>query len=132
MKLLPVVLIVLMLSALPALAQNHARFKDIKPGMVDEDLEYHALKRANQWAIDTRCEEEYTKAIILSKEWEPYYDKFGDYAGRQVLMELYCIRGYERCGIVDFTFREKYLDDGSYSRKLKCKRMGIIVNIDCE
>lgn len=112
--------------------QNLVRFSDIKAGMNDWYIEKEAVRLANKWATDTRCPEEYTKAVIVSADWEYYYHINGELAGRKLLVQVYCERPGLQCGMADFTFRQKYLGDHEFSGKLTCKRIGDMIAVECE
>jgi hypothetical protein len=115
-----------------ATAQNAAKFSDIQPGMVDGEIEQRAIKIANQRAVDLRCPEDYTKAVIISRKWTHELNRDGFVTGRVIHLELYCERPEGNCGMADFVFKQKYTDEGAYSRKLYFVSMGDTFAVDCE
>ena len=127
-------LLILTILLLPvgAFAQNQVRFGDIKPGMVDGEIEQRAVKIANQRAIDLRCPEDYEKAVIISREWQKHYDKNDTVDGRIIHLELYCHFPEGRCAMTDMVFKQKLLVEGGYSRKLYFEGMGDMFSVDCE
>jgi len=128
------ILLLLVTSAcsLSVFAQNRARFSDIRPGMLDGEIEQRALKIANQRAVDLRCPEDYTKAVIISRKWVHELDKDGFATGRTIHVELYARTEDGKCGMTDFMFRQKHLGEGEYSRKLYFVSMGDMFTVDCE
>jgi hypothetical protein len=114
-----------------AQAQNLVKFSEIKSGMKDEYLEDQGLKIANNRAVNLRCPEEYTKAVILSYKWEKDYDKWGDLAGRQIHMQLYCVKR-DGCGMAEYTFRQKYEGRGNFEDKLRFVKVSYMYNVACE
>lgn len=115
-----------------AFSQNHSRFRDIVPGMMDGEIEQRAVKIANQRAIDLRCPEDYTKAVIISRKWKHELDKDGFVTGRVIHLELYCEKPDGICGMADFIFKQKSLGEGEYTRKLFFVSMGDTFAVDCE
>lgn len=115
-----------------AFSHNHAKFNDIVPGMVDGDIEQRAIKIANQRAIDLRCPEDYTKAVIISHKWKHELDKNGFVTGRVIHLELYAEFPEGKCGMADFIFKQKYTYEGGYSRKLFFVSMGDMFTVECE
>jgi len=113
-------------------AQNQARFSDIKPGMLDGEIEQRAVKIANQRAINLRCPEDYVKAVIISREWQKHYDKNDNVDGRIIHLELYCHFPEGRCAMTDMVFKQKLLSEGGFSRKLYFVGMGDMFTVDCE
>jgi hypothetical protein len=112
-------------------AQNLAKFSDIKVGMEDEWLEHQALRIANERATDLQWLVDYKKAKIISKKWQVILDDNGYLIGRKIHMELYCEEKNGNCKMADFTFKQKYLDEG-YSDRLICIKVGQLFNVDCE
>ena len=124
-------LVILLVPVLSAHAQNQARFSDIKAGMEDEWLEHQALRIANERATDLQWLVEYKRATIISPKWQVILDDNGYLIGRKIHMELYCEEKNGNCKMADFTFKQKYLDDG-YSDRLICIKVGQLFNVDCE
>jgi hypothetical protein len=116
----------------PAFSQNHARFSDIKPCLTGgEEFMERALKIANERAVNLRCPETYTRAVILSCDWEMDYDGTGCVRARKLHMELYCEKP-DGCGMAEFSFKQKYKGDGYFSDRLVFDRVGYMYDIDCE
>lgn len=113
-------------------AQNHARFRDFKAGMIDENLVKQALKIANERALNLRCPETYTKGIILSYNWINELDKNGFVNARRIHIELYSERPDGRCAIADYTFKQKHEIDDVFSKKLIFEKVGGSYFVDCE
>ncbi len=126
------ILLAIVLLSSRTFSQNHAKFKDIVPGMVDGDIEQRAIKIANQRAIDLRCPEDYTKAVIISRKWKHELDRNGFVTGRVIHLELYAEFPEGKCGMADFIFKQKYTDEGGYSRKLFFISMGDMFTVECE
>ena len=116
---------------LPAPAQNQVKFSDIKAGMKNRQLERQALRIANERATDLHWLAEYKKATIISKKWQPILNDEGYLVGRKITMELYCVEQNGNCEMADFTFKQKYTDEG-YSERLICIKIGQFINVDCE
>jgi hypothetical protein len=105
-------LLLIIFSRLPASGQNTARFDDIKAGMKDPRLEQEAIEVANAKAIGYHWHETYTKAVIVSPDWEPAFDRNGALNGRTIHVELYAKMDNGKCGIIDFRFKQKLLTEG--------------------
>ena len=121
----------LIATILSASAQNGVKFSDIKAGMKNRQLERQALRIANERATDLHWLAEYKKATIISKKWQLILNDEGYLAGRKISMELYCVEQNGNCEIADFTFKQKYTDEG-YSERLICIKIGQFINVDCE
>ncbi len=121
----------LLIAALPASAQNKTKFSNIKAGIKDEWLEHQALRIANKRATDLHWLAEYKKATIISSQWQVILDDEGYLIGRKIHMELYCVLPEGNCKMADFTFKQKYKDDG-YQDRLICIKVGQLFNVDCE
>lgn len=113
-------------------SQNLAKFSHIVPGMLDGEIEQRAIKIANDRAWNLRCPETYTKAVIISRKWTHELDREGFATGRVIHLELYCERPDDKCGMANFTFKQKYIGGGEYTRKLFFVSMGDMVTVDCE
>ena len=122
---------IVFLHNIPAIAQNQARFSDIKAGMRNKQLERQALRIANERATDLHWLAEYKKATIISKKWQPILNDEGYLVGRKIHMELYCVEQNGNCEIADFTFKQKYKGEG-YSDRVICIKVGQLYNVDCE
>jgi hypothetical protein len=118
--------------AVPALAQNQARFSDIKPGMVNKDLEYQAIREANKRGLTLCWKEDFTKAVIISKKWEYELNKDGFAEARKIHMVLYAVLWSGKCAMTDFTFKQKLLPDDTFSDKLYYQSVGDMVYVECE
>lgn len=117
--------------SISAIAQNQAKFSDIKAGMKNKWLEQQALRIANERATDLHWLAEYKKATIISKKWQPILNDYGYLVGRKIHMELYCVEQNGNCEMADFTFKQKYKAEG-YSNRLICIKVGQLYNVDCE
>ena len=126
------ILLAFFLFIAPAIAQNQARFSDITPGMKVGWIERDAIKLANRLAGNRRCPEEYTKAKILSYDWIFELDRWGYVTGRKIHIELYCELPDGHCGMADFIFREKLMDNDEFADKLQFEKMGALYTVDCE
>ncbi len=124
--------VVLIHCSSPVFSQNRAKFSHIVPGMLDGEIEQRAVKIANDRAQDLRCPETYTKAVIISRKWTHELDRDGFATGRVIHLELYCERPDDKCGMANFTFKQKYVGGGEYTRKLFFVSMGDMVTVDCE
>ena len=124
------ILLPLIAITIPGLAQNHARFSDIKPGMVNRELEYAGVREANKKAAQLGCREEYTQATITSASWELFYED-GELLGRKIHMEVYGRTWEGQCGVTHFLFRQKYLGHHEYA-KLKCDEINDFYTLECE
>ncbi len=118
--------------AVPAFAQNKARFSDIKAGMEDRDLEYQAIREANKRGLMFCWKEDFTKAVIISKKWEYELDKDGFAIARKIHMVLYAVLWSGRCTMTDFTFKQKLLPNETFSDKLYYQSVGDMVYVECE
>jgi hypothetical protein len=114
-----------------ARAQNHVKYTDIKPGMHDRWLEREGVRLANKRGMEYHWHERYTKAIILSNDWELYYDHFGCLHGRCIRMELLAEMPNGQCAMADFTFKQPLRNDDTPS-DLSYDTMGDFIYIDCD
>ena len=115
-----------------SIAQNKAKFSDIKPGMTDAKLEKMAVKLANKRGMVFNWHEVYYKAVILSKNWELDLDRDGFLKGRKIHMQLLAILPSGRCATTDFTFKQKLLHNEKFSSALYYDRVSDLVYVDCE
>lgn len=131
MKIFPCIALLVCLSG-TALAQNHARYSNIKRTWKDEGLEYEALREANKFAETMRCREQFLRAKIVSEGWEVVNDEPGMVPGRYIHMELYGETNDDRCGVAHCVFRQKRLGDNIYSPHLRIVELGEFYVLECE
>jgi hypothetical protein len=117
--------------ALQAFGQNYAHFCDVKAGMHNRDLEKSGVIAANKKAGQMGCREVFKTAVIVSSDWDQFYDDAGNLEGRKIHMELYGETWEGQCGISHFTFKQKYLGHHDYGN-LRCDFMGDFYDMDCE
>lgn len=126
-------LLLMLLFAVPATAQNQARFSNIKPGMKDYEVEREAVRLANKRAREYAWPEEFWKAKIISDHWEDIRDHEGYLVAREIHLELYAVMNSGKCAMADFTFREKLHEDGKSTHILFLyDHIGDMVNVQCE
>ena len=126
------ILIAFILVTVPAVAQNKARFSDIKPGMTDKIMEHQAIILANRRGTNFCWHEDYSKAKIISTKWQPDLDKNGFIRGRIIHIELYGQFLNGKCIMTDFTYKQKLLPDDTYSDMLYYDSAGDMVYAECE
>jgi hypothetical protein len=114
-----------------ALCQERARFSDFKAGMKDTYLERQAVRLANNRANDLKCCEAFTKAKILSSDWDLCF-KGAKLQGRDIHIELYGQTHEGGCGVAHFIFQQRYEGRGYFSEKLKLHQMGDFYAAECE
>lgn len=132
MKILPCIVLLVCLNSTTAVAQNHARYGDIKRTWRDERLEHQALDEANRFAATMRCPEQFLRAKIVSEGWEIVSDEPGTVPGRYIHMELYGETNDDRCGVAHCIFRQRRLADNTYSPRLKIVELGEFYVLECE
>jgi hypothetical protein len=129
------IFLIIVLFQITASAQNTVRFSDVKAGMKDAALEQEAIEVANAKAIGYHWHEEYTKAVIVSPNWELTFDKNGAVNGRKIHVELYSRMDNGKCGIVDFRFKQRLNTEGPkdvFSGLLVYDSNGDEYYVDCE
>ena len=128
-----IVILLFLLFNVQAMAQNRARFSNIKPGMKDYEVEREAVRLANKRAREYAWPEEFWKAKIISDHWENIRDNEGNLVAREIHLELYAVMNSGKCAMADFTFREKLHEDGKSTRVLFLyDHIGDMVNVACE
>ncbi len=118
--------------AVPALAQNYARYSDIQAGMHDPILEHQAVMAANKRAAAIRCPESFEDAKITSSEWEIVRHENGMIVGRYLHIELFGRTDRGRCGAAHCVFRQKMRGDNTYAPRLTLVEMGPFYRMRCE
>lgn len=113
-------------------AQNKAKYSDVTASMKNPKLEAHALYVANKRAAALRCREEFTKAKIVSDDWEVMRNGSGMIIARYIHMELYGETTDGRCGMSHCIFRQNMLADNTYSPRLKVENLGAFYDLICE
>lgn len=126
-------LLLLIISYMPVtVAQNKARYSDVKASMKKPQLEAHALYVANKRAAALRCKEEFKIAKIVSDDWEVMRNDHGMIIARYIHMELYGETTDGRCGMSHCIFRQNMLADNTYSPRLKVENLGAFYDLECE
>ncbi len=129
----PVVVCLLLLSfQFSVMAQNHARFSDVKAGMHSQRLENEALFLANKKASTIRCGEVYRRAVIVSDGWEVERNQEGFIIGRHLHMELYGETKDGKCGMSHCVFRQRRMGDETFAPKMKLEELGAFYTLECE
>lgn len=132
MRTLWCLIVLLVMNCGVAIAQNHARYRDIKRTWKDEYLEHQALDEANKLAETMRCRELFLHAKIVSEKWEIVEDEPGMVPGRYIHMELYGETNDDRCGVAHCVFRQRRRGDDTYSPRLRIVELGEFYVLECE
>lgn len=114
-------------------ASASGKFSEIKVGMSNATFEQQAIKLVMEKATREHWSEKYTKAKIVSTDWEIEKDEFtGAILCRKIYMKLYGVWPNGECKAVDFGFRQDYKGAGQYSSTLQYNSIGDMRKIECE
>jgi hypothetical protein len=109
------------------------KFSDIIAGMVNATLEQQAIKLVTEKATNENWKEKYTKAKIVSTNWEIEKNEYtSEIICRKIYMKLYGVWPEGKCEAVDFGFKQDYIGDGKYSDSLIYNGIGDMTSIICE
>lgn len=110
-----------------------AKWGDYKAKMKNPGLEQQGLKLVNDKATKEGWKEKYTKAIIISDDWEIVKNQYtSEIIERKIYMLLYGEWPDGKCKVVDFGFKQDYAGGGKYTDKLQYNGIGSMKLIICE
>jgi len=116
----------------PAVAAA-GKFSDIKAGMVNAALEQQAIKLVTEKATNENWKEKYTKAKIVSTDWEIEKNEYtSEIICRKIYMKLYGVWPEGKCEAVDFGFKQDYIGGGKYGNSLIYNGIGDMTSVVCE
>ncbi len=108
------------------------KYGDIKANMTDANLEKQGLALVNEKATNEKWNEKYTKAKIISKDWEVVKNKVtGAVLHRKIYMSLYGVWPNGKCKAVEFGFLQDF-DGVKFSSKLQYNSIGDMTQVECE
>jgi hypothetical protein len=108
------------------------KYSDIKANMTDANLEKQALDLVNEKATNEKWNEKYTKAKIVSKDWEVVKNEItGAVLKRKIYMSLYGVWPNGKCKSVGFGFFQDY-DGNKFSSNLQYNSIGDMKQVECE
>jgi len=109
------------------------KFSSIKAGMVNTTIEQQAVKAVNTKAANENWTEKYTKAKIVSTNWEIEKNEItGAIICRKIYMKLLGQWTDGKCNAVDMGFRQDYIGGGKYSSTLIYNSIGDMTPVICE
>ena len=128
-----IALFFILCSATSLFSQTKKHFVDFTPGMQNESLQQQALDAVNQKAENEKWKERYTKATILSTDWEIQQNEYtGSIICRKLYMVLYGVWSDGKCKAVEFSFRQDYAGAGTFSESLLYNSIGDMTDIECD
>jgi hypothetical protein len=108
------------------------KYSDIKANMTDANLEKQGLSLVNEKATNENWNEKYTKAKIVSTDWEVVKNELtGAVLSRKVYMSLYGVWPNGKCKAVGFGFFQDF-DGSKFSSNLKYNSIGDMKLVECE
>ncbi len=126
-------LFVILCTATSLFSQTKNHFSDFKSGMQDESIQQQALNAVNQKAENEKWKERYSKATILSTDWEIQQNEYtGNIICRKLYMVLYGVWPDGKCKAVKFGFRQDYTGGGTFSENLLYNSIGDMTDIECD
>lgn len=125
-------LVIVVLCSLNSIAQNYAKYSDIRAYMIDRKVEHQAVMAANKRAASLKCKESFQDAKIVSDNWGIMRNDNDKVTGRFLHMELYGATYEGKCGVAHCVVMQKMRGDDTYSPKLTLLEMGDFYTLKCE